>query len=98
MTSLVVHTSVPGDAVIGPVRDAIWNVDETLAVTNVRSMGQILSDSVWQQRFNSMLMGILALLALSLAAVGLFGVVSYAVSRRVREMAIRAAVGAVLGI
>ena len=73
MTSLVVHTSVPGDAVIGPVRDAIWNVDETLAVTNVRSMGQILSDSVWQQRFNSMLMGILALLALSLAAVGLFG-------------------------
>ena len=35
MTSLVVHTSVPGDAVIGPVRDAIWNVDETLAVTNV---------------------------------------------------------------
>ena len=61
-------------------------------------MGQILSDSVWQQRFNSMLMGILALLALSLAAVGLFGVVSYAVSRRVREMAIRAAVGAVLGI
>ncbi len=94
MTSLVVHTSVPGDAVIGPVRDAIWNVDETLAVTNVRSMGQILSDSVWQQRFNSMLMGILALLALSLAAVGLFGVVSYAVSRRVREMAIRAAVGA----
>ena len=98
MTSLVVHTSVPGDAVIGPVRDAIWNVDETLAVTNVRSMGQILSDSVWQQRFNSMLMGILALLALSLAAVGLFGVVSYAVSRRVREMAIRAAVGVVLGI
>ena len=94
MTSLVVHTSVPGDAVIGPVRDAIWNVDETLAVTNVRTMGQILSDSVWQQRFNSMLMGILALLALSLAAVGLFGVVSYAVSRRVREMAIRAAVGA----
>ena len=41
-----------------------------------------------------MLMGILALLALSLAAVGLFGVISYAVSRRVREMAIRAASGA----
>jgi predicted permease len=91
--SLAVRTTIPPDRAGESIRAAIHDVNPNLAVFNVRTMTQVVSDSLWELRLYRWLIGLFAGLTLMLAAVGLHGVIAYNVTSRMPEFAVRLALG-----